>query len=165
MIAFRCLELDDLELLVQLRMDFSLDGRGPVSAVDRQALEIADRTWLSEHLDAGRYLACAGFMGSEAVCGAGLLLYALPPDLGILERRVGHVLNFYTRPQWRRQGFGREMMAFLQDLARERGLCRLVLNASAMGEALYLQAGFADPHCRSLLWEPDQAAQMPCSNS
>jgi GNAT superfamily N-acetyltransferase len=151
--SLRLVGADGFELLVRTRLDFALEHHPAPDPAARAALEQATRNWLRGQLAAGNYLGVVGEVAGQAVCCAGLLLYDLPPLVGRLERRVGHLLNFYTYPEWRRRGFGRAMIGFIKEEARVRGIGQLVLNATAMGEPLYRQAGFAEPDCAALRLE------------
>jgi GNAT superfamily N-acetyltransferase len=77
-------------------------------------------------------------------CTGALLVYTLPPLHGQEGRKIGHVLNFYTRKGFRRKGYGRELMAFMIAYAKEHGFNRLFLNATEDGAPLYRKAGYQE---------------------
>ena len=89
-----------------------------------------------------------GWAGSEAVACAGLR----PLGDGVLELK-----HFYLAPAFRRRGLGRALLTGVEQLARELGACRIVLDtASRLTEAtaLYVSAGYVpipryndNPHC------------------
>lgn len=132
---------EELEALADMRVRFVQDLRPEVKA-DVEGIRAAIRQYLTDHLAQKRYVGYLGREGEALVCSAGLLLYDLPPLRTDGLRRIGHVLNFYTRPEYRRRGAGRRLMDFMIEDARRRGLCRLVLNATKMGAPLYRGAGF-----------------------
>jgi GNAT superfamily N-acetyltransferase len=82
-----------------------------------------------------------------------MLLYTLPPLPGSLDRRIGHVLNFFTYPPFRRRGFGQRLLEFIKADATGRKIVRLFLNAAPMGEPLYRKAGFVEQHEKALVLE------------
>ena len=90
-----------------------------------------------------------GYLGlienNEIVCTAGMLLYAFPPLNSENSSKIGHILNFYTRPNHRKKGYGRELMEYIKKLALSHSINRLVLNATKMGYPLYKKAGFEEP--------------------
>jgi len=58
-----------------------------------------------------------------------------------------NVHDFAVLASHRRQGVGEKMLAFVEQLAKERGACKLtleVLQGNKGARALYLRAGFAD---------------------
>jgi hypothetical protein len=87
----------------------------------------------------------SGPISSEMIaCTGALLVYTLPPLHGQEGRKIGHVLNFYTRRGFRRKGYGRELMAFMIVYAKEHGFNRLFLNATEDGAPLYRKAGYQE---------------------
>jgi ribosomal protein S18 acetylase RimI-like enzyme len=58
-----------------------------------------------------------------------------------------NVHDFAVLTSHRRQGIGEKMLAFVGQLAKERGACKLtleVLQGNTSAKALYMRAGFAD---------------------
>ncbi|MCC7261799.1 MAG: GNAT family N-acetyltransferase [Candidatus Latescibacteria bacterium] len=144
MIGFRTSTQEDFDLLVELRLAFMLEGKDPPAAAEYQQAKEAYAAYLRDQLGHGCYVGYLGFVAGQPACVAGLLLYDLPPLLHRLRRKLGHVLNFYTLPAHRHQGYGTALMQFIVEDARRRGLDRLFLNATAMGEPLYRKFGFVD---------------------
>jgi GNAT superfamily N-acetyltransferase len=143
-LKLRILGPDEQDLLTQLRIDFIGDIKPFADTGARDEIAAATRHWVISHLETGRLLGYAGFAGGRPACCGYLLLYELPPLAAATPRQVGHVLNFFTYPEFRCRGYGRQLMGFIKNDARERGLFRLFLNATRMGEHLYRQCGFAE---------------------
>lgn len=55
----------------------------------------------------------------------------------------GHLMNVYTKPQYRRQGVAQRMLELLIEEARERGVTEISLDATEEGRALYERCGFS----------------------
>jgi GNAT superfamily N-acetyltransferase len=58
-----------------------------------------------------------------------------------------NVHDFAVLPNYRRQGIGEKMLAFVEKVAKERGACKLtleVLQGNVGAKKLYVRAGFAD---------------------
>ena len=55
-----------------------------------------------------------------------------------------HLMNVYTRPQFRRQGVGKMMVQFLIDEEKNRGITEISLDATEMGHPLYKSLEFND---------------------
>ncbi len=150
MITFRTSTPEDFDLLVELRLAFVFEGQTPLAAGEFQQAKQAYITYLREQLSRDSFVGYLGFLDAQPVCVAGLLLYDLPPLRHRLRRRIGHVLNFYTLPEHRKKGYGTALMQFIAEDARKRGLDRLFLNATAMGEPLYRNFGFAESTATAL---------------
>ena len=150
---FSTLGSEGLDILVRARLDFILDLHADYTAEQVAALESGTRDYFERHLAAGDYLGIVGRLGEEVVCSAGLLYYELPPLKSAQSRKLGHVLNFFTRPEHRGAGYGTAMMEYIKGLARREGVGKLVLNATAMGYPVYAACGFKEPEERAMILE------------
>ena len=72
------------------------------------------------------------------------LIVEKPMSPAFLNGKTGTVLNVYTRPAFRRKGWGRCVMEALLAEARERSLSVVELKSTEAGYALYRAVGFAD---------------------
>lgn len=139
---YRVMESTELDRMIDMRMRFIRDLRpdmdGPVEASVRAGSE----QYLAAHLAQERFVFFEGVLEGETVCFGALLLYDLPPLFAETDRRVGHVLNFYTEPAHRHKGFGFGLMTFIQQYAREKGYNRLSLHATEAGAPLYRLCGY-----------------------
>lgn len=54
-----------------------------------------------------------------------------------------HIMNVYTRNNYRRQGIAYQMMKFLVDEAKQNGVTEISLDATELGRPLYEKCGFA----------------------
>ncbi|WP_309340642.1 GNAT family N-acetyltransferase [Stenotrophomonas sp.] len=57
--------------------------------------------------------------------------------------RRGYVLNVYVEPPYRRRGIARRLMALADAAFAERGVDYAVLHATAQGQPLYADLGWA----------------------
>ena len=66
--------------------------------------------------------------------------------------RYGHVQSMATDVEFRRQGFARAILAALLAWFEQRGVLRVDLHASPMGEHLYRSMGFTEGAEPELRW-------------
>lgn len=93
-----------------------------------------------------------------ACCGNAISIIALVEDepLGLLNAfqtlstfRAKPLLNIHdiiVSEQWRRRGIARQLLQFIEQIARERGCCKLtleVLEGNRGAQALYREVGFS----------------------
>jgi ribosomal protein S18 acetylase RimI-like enzyme len=151
-IEFKKVGIEYLEMLVDLRMEFLQDIH---PKVDLQLLDKIQKATLTYFNDLFKNNSYIGFIGTnndgEAVCTAGLLLYYLPPLNNENHRKIGHVLNFYTKPEYRKKGIGLKLMNYLKDIAADEKINRLVLNSTEMGLSMYKKAGFLEPEDKAMI--------------
>ncbi len=144
-------EAAQIDLLTAIRVEFARDMHPAGDAAEARALEELTRDYIRRHMEDGSYVGFLGMWEGSMVACASLLIYELPPLSGKPDRRQGHVLNVYTAPRLRGRGIGRAMMEAVIREGRARGLHRLFLNATKMGEPLYRSLGFHEQDEKSLV--------------
>lgn len=123
----------------------------PATAKDRQALwqvhTSAIRQTAKSHYDAAQIEAWAGRLTPEG--------YAPNPDVFFVAEAEGNVVGFaelnlergeieavFVAPDYGRRGIGRRLLQTLEDLAAQRGLTPLPLDASLNAVTFYEQMGY-----------------------
>lgn len=155
-VEFRRADMGDVEVLVDLRLDFLTELRGELPPTSRQGNE----RYLRQTLPQGDYRAYLGRVSGEIVCGATMLISRLPPVRGP-ERLVGTLLNVYVYPDHRGRGYGRGLMRFIMEDAAGHGIDRLSLNATPEGEGLYASLGFGEPTQKAMTIDLTEWGKMP----
>jgi GNAT superfamily N-acetyltransferase len=96
--------------------------------------------------------------GRLASCAIGVIDTRLPSPHNA-SGETGYVMSVATDPAYRRRGYSRACMRALLGWFGERGVSRVMLNASSQGEPLYTDLGFAfsgDPQMRLRLPDRNQ---------
>ena len=133
----------DIPALTELRLGYLAEDFGALDDAQAEAFREALPGYFRENLNR-RLLGYIAREGGEAVACALLLLVDKPMSPAFPNGRTGAVLNVYTRPAGRRRGCARRLMEMLLADAKERGLCRIELKATADGAPLYRSLGFTD---------------------
>lgn len=136
---YRRAELNDIPQLSALRKKQLQDeGQKPDVDMDEQLLEYFQRKmtdgdlveWVAEKED-GTIIATAAIVFME-----------FPPAFTNPTGRKGYVANMYTAEEYRGQGIAGALMRKLEQEAKNRGIKKLVLHASALGRKAYVKSGF-----------------------
>ncbi len=136
---------EDAKMLVQARIEFVQDMHPEYDEKKMDIIRRGTEEYIIEQAKAGNYVGFLGVdMDKAVVCTGALLIYTLPPLHGQEGRKVGHVLNFFTKKGYRRRGYGKGLMAFMIDYAKAHGFSRLFLNSTEDGAPLYRKAGFQE---------------------
>lgn len=91
----------------------------------------------------GRDMVSWGMLEDGQLAATGsLCLFSRIPYAENLTGQEGYVLNIYTSPKSRMQGYAKRIVDEIVDYARRTGIKRLWLNASEDGEGVYAQRGF-----------------------
>ncbi len=149
-ITYRAATSDDLDTLAQLRYEMELERPGTEAGIDRAVFLQTHNDVMREWLAGDGLHAWLAEADGVPVGSVVLLSWRMPPNGRQLARRRALVTNVYTRPQFRGQGIARALMERLIEYARERGVSRLVLWASEMGQPLYEDLGFGRDRVMSL---------------
>jgi GNAT superfamily N-acetyltransferase len=153
-IEFKKVGIEHLEILVDLRIEFIKDIHPEIDLQLLNKIQKATLIYFTDLLNNNSYI---GFIGTnnngEVVCTAGLLIYYLPPLKDENYRKIGHVLNFYTKPAYRKRGVGLKLMNYIKDTATHEKIHRLVLNSTKIGYSVYKKAGFLEPEDKAMIIE------------
>jgi GNAT superfamily N-acetyltransferase len=131
----------DLDLVVQLRLDFLREVRGPDVALSAEFV-VQTRAFVERERRAGHLLTWLAFDGPEPVGVVSLLLWGRPPLPEDPRSYEGYVINMFVVAPARRRGLGRELLAVCTDGARRAGARKLILHPTADGLPLYESSGF-----------------------
>jgi GNAT superfamily N-acetyltransferase len=134
--------IDQVETVVEQRRAMFLDmGHRDTAVLDRMTADF--RPWVAARMQSGDYLAWFARTPDGAIVGGvGLWLMDWLPHLTGSPPR-GNIVNVYTRPDFRRQGIARALVAAAVECCRSRGIRYLILHASPEGRPLYESLGFA----------------------
>ena len=81
--------------------------------------------------------------GETAVGCATICYVSIMPTFDHPDGRRAHIMNVYTKEEYRRQGIAGQMMNILLEDARVRGVTYADLDATDMGKPLYETLGFS----------------------
>lgn len=135
---------EEIPVLIELRIEFIKDIH-PEFDNDKikQILKGTD-DYLTECVNNNSYWGYIGLADSEIVCCAGMLIYNLPPLNSEKFRTIGHVLSFFTKPEYRGKGYGSGLIEYIKESAKESNIDRLFLNATSLGYSIYKKSGFIE---------------------
>ena len=133
----------DIKLLTDLRIAYLKEDHGILSEQEEEAIAKGLPAYYESHL--GRDLFCwLAYEENEIVSCAFLLVSEKPMSPAFINGKTGTVLNVYTKPAYRHQGYARAIINELLEDARKMELCTVELKATDAGYSLYCEAGFAD---------------------
>jgi GNAT superfamily N-acetyltransferase len=137
------IELDEsyAEDFWRLRKELFTELGEVTESEDLSALEEATKQYFLAHI--GRDLISWGMLeDGNLAATASLCLFSRIPYAENLTGQEGYILNIYTSPKSRKQGFAKKIVDEIIDYARRTGIKRLWLNASEDGAGVYAQRGF-----------------------
>lgn len=133
----------EISELAELRIAYLQEDLGTISEPDMQCLQTALPQYFKNHLnrDLKVYLAKDG---NAIVSCAFLLIVEKPMSPMFMTGKTGTVLNVYTKPEYRKKGYAKQLMKALLEDAKANELSVIELKATADGYHLYKSVGFED---------------------
>ncbi|MCK9169547.1 MAG: GNAT family N-acetyltransferase [Treponema sp.] len=142
--TFRTADPDEIDKLLMMRIEFVKDIHPEYDENKINELKTGSYKYIKEHMQNNSYTGFFGEVNNEIVCSTSLLIYTYPPLYSSEYRKIGHVLNFYTRKKFRNLGYGKAMMECVKEYGKAYDFYRLDLSATEAGYPLYRKCGFRD---------------------
>jgi GNAT superfamily N-acetyltransferase len=141
MIEFRFAEIDDLNLLVSLRLEF-------LGALPSSDNYLQLRTNIEEYFK-HKVLSgeCTAILAEyeSSIIGTGIMFYYdSVPSINNIEGKNAYVTSMYVIEHYRRKNIGSTILIKLIEKARLDNYNTIMLNASDIGRKLYEKHGFVD---------------------
>lgn len=133
---------DDIDILVQIRMEVLRDVFELPADQDLEALKRANRAYYADALPSGGHVACLLWSEKEIVGCGGVCFSNEMPSPDNPTGRCAYLMNIYTKPTYRKKGIGGRIVAWLVDQAKRREITKIFLEATDEGRALYMNHGF-----------------------
>jgi hypothetical protein len=122
-----------LEMLREVN-DLSEDDTFPDNLVDSSRLYFED----------GNQTTILAMDGRKVVGCASVSYIEVMPTFTHPTGKRGHIMNVYTKKDYRGQGIAHHMMELLINEAKLRGVTELILDTTESGRALYHACGFTE---------------------
>jgi len=141
MVEFKIATNDDIELLMSSRLEM-------LKVVNNlpQDYEYTDEI-VNESRDYflnGDQVTVLALDGNVVAGCASMSFMRIMPTFSHPTGKRAHLMNVYTRSEYRRQGIAREMVNMLIDETWKRGATEISLDATKMGRPLYESLGFTN---------------------
>jgi GNAT superfamily N-acetyltransferase len=142
MFNLRQAKLQDLEALIQLRLELLREAGDIKGDSDTANLAEATRKYLGEKMPSGEFLAWVAEVDCQIVATSGLVFFQRPPYNGNLSGLEAYVMNVYTIPMWRGQGIATALLKEIISFVKATEVTRLWLHATEDGKRIYNKLGF-----------------------
>lgn len=133
----------DIEQLTKLRVAYLTEDYGDLNKEELAIIERDLPDYFNENLNKNIF-AYIGRNEKEIVACALLLVVEKPMSPAFINGRTGTVLNVYTKPDCRHNGYAKKLMSMLLDDATNMELSVVELKATEAGYSLYKSIGFND---------------------
>ena len=142
MYEIRLATLEDVGVLVRLRLDFLEEVGSLKGGVDAGELGAAMRDYFVRKMPSGEFLAWVAESEGKMVATSGVTIFERPPNGGNLAGLEAYLSNMYTLPAWRGKGIGTALVAAAVAHLKATRVRRIWLHATEQGRPVYAKAGF-----------------------
>lgn len=129
----------DMENLMKVRLEMLREVNNLPSSYE------FDKAFIDEsirYFEDGEQTTVLAFDKNEAVGCATMSYVRVMPTFAHPTGKRAHLMNVYTRPDYRRQGISAGLVECLIGEAKERKVTEISLDATEMGRPLYEKLGF-----------------------
>ena len=141
MVEIRIATNDDIELLMSSRLEM-LKVVNNLPADYEYTEEIVRES--RDYFLNGDHITVLAVDDGEVIGCASMSFMWIMPTFSHPTGKRAHLMNVYTRSEYRRQGIARKMVEMLIDETWKRGATEISLDATTMGRPLYESLGFTN---------------------
>lgn len=138
----RELTLDDVEILIRLRLDFIMMVGVELSDEKEREIRIQLDKYYRKHIPLGDFVAFLAEDDRKVMSAAFMVIGERPAGASFITGITGTLLNVITYPEYRKNGYATLLIASLIRRARELNVTAIDLNATPMGKKIYQESGF-----------------------
>ena len=141
MVEIRIAAKDDIELLMSSRLEM-LKVVNNLPADYKYSEEIVRES--RDYFLNGDHITVLAIDDGKVIGCASMSFMWIMPTFSHPTGKRAHLMNVYTKSEYRRQGIARKMVNMLIDETWKRGATEISLDATTMGRPLYESLGFTN---------------------
>ena len=141
MINIRLAKTDDIEAMMSSRLEMlKVVNDLPADYVYSEEMVRESRDYFLH----GDHMTVLALDGDAVIGCASMSFIRIMPTFAHPTGKRAHLMNVYTRSEYRRRGIARQMVELLIDEAWKAGATEISLDATTSGRPLYESMGFTD---------------------
>ncbi len=141
MIDYKFTTEEDIDLLMDIRLEMLREVNNLSEDYEYSEDFI---NYSKEYFLNGDQTTILAFDGESMVGCASISYISVMPTVDHMSGKRAHLMNVYTRPEYRGKGIAYKMADLLIKEAWERGVTEVSLDATEAGRPLYRKLGFKD---------------------
>jgi len=143
-VVLRKANLDDVELLIQLRIDYLTIDKGKPSYHEETAIRNQLKKYFSKHIPDNTFIGILAEVNGGIASTAYLAVSEKPANQVFMTGITGTILNVLTYPEHRRKGIATKVLKELIEEAKAVGVSYIDLSSTSDGKVLYEKMGFKE---------------------
>lgn len=142
--------LNDIEVLVELRIDFLKMDQGSISENDERIIREQSKVYFAKHIHAGDFIALIAKVDGKIASAAFMVTQEKPANPSFITGITGTLLNVITYPEFRKRGIASQIIQRMINEAEKMGVSSIDLSSTEQGKTLYEKIGFTRPSYTSM---------------
>lgn len=134
--------IEDMNQLIRLRFDF-LEGLMDMTSEQKAIIHIQLEAYYHKHINED-FIAILGEVDNRVVSTAYLAIAERPANPSFITGKTATLLNVFTYPEYRRRGYGVQIVNRIIDEAKTFDVSVIELSATEEGRGLYEKIGFVE---------------------
>ena len=135
--------IKDIGALTDLRIAYLQEDLDNITNKDLEVMQASLPSYYEKHLNKDLIVYVARDEMDIVSC-AFLLIVEKPMSPSFITGKTGTVLNVYTKPEYRKKGYAKELVTMMLEEAKAEGVSIIELKATEDGYSLYKSVGFED---------------------
>ncbi len=142
--------LNDIEDLMQLRIDYLKMDQGNLSEKDEKTIREQSKIYFAKHIHLGDFIALIAKTDGRIISAAFLVIQEKPANPAFITGLTGTLLNVITYPEYRKRGIASRIIQMMIREAENMGVSSIELASTEAGKTLYEKIGFVKPSYTSM---------------
>jgi len=142
------LNINDIELLIQLRMEVLADvfkkDFEKISPAEIENLKQENKNYYLNRLATEEHIACVVYNENNILGCGGMCLYNEMPSPDNINGKCAYLMNIYVKPKYRKQGIGKKICSWLIERAKSKNITKIYLETSDTAKVMYEKLGFEE---------------------
>jgi len=134
--------VDDINLLIKLRMDYLIEDGGNLTHDEKNAVKKQLESYFAKHIPDNSFIGVLAEIDGNVVSAAYLSISEKPANPSFITGITGTLLNVLTYPEYRRKGIATKVIKKIIEEAEQLGVSSIELSATSDGKPLYEKLGF-----------------------
>ena len=136
--------MEDIDILIKLRIDYLLADVGNLTEEEENIIRSQLTTYYVKHINHD-FIALLAEIDNKVVSTAFLVISEKPANPAFITGKTGTLLNVFTYSEYRRRGIATKVICQIIEEAKKLGVSSIDLYATPDGKPLYKKLGFTEP--------------------
>lgn len=134
--------IEDIEILTYTRIEVLRAANKLPASIDISEIKKQSYEYYNEALQNNSHIAYLVFDNDIFIGSGGISFFRVMPTFHNPTGYKAYIMNMYTHPDYRRKGIAYKTLDLLVMASKQRGITAISLEATNMGQPLYIKYGF-----------------------